>query len=172
VSILYGLALEGGGARGSYQIGACRALSEIGYDFQVVAGTSIGALNGAMIVQDDLEKAYDLWYNISPSKLFELDEEKLDKILNMEITQDGILYIMKRTKSIVSQGGLDISLIKAFLHENIDEAKLRSSNIEFGFVTVSVSDRKPLELFIEDIPEGKLIEYLLQVLICQLLKEK
>lgn len=160
VMMLYGLVLEGGGARGSYQIGACRALSEMGYDFQVVAGTSIGALNGAMIVQNELEKAYELWYNISPSQLFDLDEEKLEKILNREITQDSLLYVMKQARDIISQKGLDISLIKAFLQENINESKLRSSKIEFGFVTVSLSDKKPLELYLEDVPKGKLTEYL------------
>ena len=46
----YGLALEGGGAKGAYQIGAWKALREAGIRFSAVSGTSVGALNGAMIV--------------------------------------------------------------------------------------------------------------------------
>ena len=52
----YGLALEGGGAKGAYQIGAWKALREAGIRFSAVSGTSVGALNGAMIVMDDLKK--------------------------------------------------------------------------------------------------------------------
>ena len=52
----YGLALEGGGAKGAYQIGAWKALREAGIRFSAVSGTSVGALNGAMIVMDDLER--------------------------------------------------------------------------------------------------------------------
>lgn len=60
----YGLALEGGGAKGAYQIGAWKALREAGIHFSAVSGTSVGALNGAMIVMDDLEKAENVWNNI------------------------------------------------------------------------------------------------------------
>jgi NTE family protein len=71
---MYGLVLEGGGAKGSYQIGAYKAIREIGLDIGAVAGTSVGALNGAMIVQGQQEKAYDIWYNISLLQIF--DNEK------------------------------------------------------------------------------------------------
>ena len=45
----YGLVLDGGGARGAYQIGAWKALKEAGVKISAVAGTSVGALNGALI---------------------------------------------------------------------------------------------------------------------------
>ena len=41
----YGLVLDGGGARGAYQIGAWTALEEAGVKVCAVAGTSVGALN-------------------------------------------------------------------------------------------------------------------------------
>ena len=53
----YGIVLDGGGARGAYQIGAWKALKEAGVKVCAVAGTSVGALNGAMICMDDVEKA-------------------------------------------------------------------------------------------------------------------
>ena len=37
----YGLALEGGGAKGAYQIGAWKALREAGIRFSAVSGTSV-----------------------------------------------------------------------------------------------------------------------------------
>ena len=48
----YALALEGGGAKGAYHVGAVKALKENGYEFSVITGTSIGALNAIMIAFD------------------------------------------------------------------------------------------------------------------------
>ncbi len=50
---MYGLVLEGGGAKGSYQIGAYKALKELGIEIGGVAGTSVGAINSALIIQDN-----------------------------------------------------------------------------------------------------------------------
>lgn len=44
-----GLVLSGGGAKGAYQVGALTYLSEIGFQPHLIAGTSIGALNGAVL---------------------------------------------------------------------------------------------------------------------------
>lgn len=43
-----GLCLAGGGARGFAHIGAIRAFEEAGIDFDIVAGTSVGSLIGAL----------------------------------------------------------------------------------------------------------------------------
>ena len=53
----YGLVLAGGGAKGAYQIGAWKAMREMGVTFNAVAGVSIGSINGALIVADEYEKA-------------------------------------------------------------------------------------------------------------------
>ena len=49
----YGIVLEGGGARGAYQIGVWKALKEAGVKIKGIAGTSVGALNGALMCMDD-----------------------------------------------------------------------------------------------------------------------
>ena len=46
------LVLAGGGARGSYQVGVWRALAELGWRPQIITGTSVGSLNGAMFALD------------------------------------------------------------------------------------------------------------------------
>lgn len=48
-SLEYGVVLEGGGARGAYQIGALKAVTEAGIRIGAVAGASVGALNGAFL---------------------------------------------------------------------------------------------------------------------------
>ncbi|GAB3889368.1 patatin-like phospholipase family protein [Spirosoma agri] len=46
-----GLALSGGGARGLAHLGVIKALKEMGIDFDQIAGTSAGAVAGAMLAQ-------------------------------------------------------------------------------------------------------------------------
>ena len=43
------LVLSGGGSKGSYEIGVWKALRKLHIKFDIVTGTSIGALNGALI---------------------------------------------------------------------------------------------------------------------------
>ncbi|MFY9394756.1 MAG: patatin-like phospholipase family protein [Halanaerobiales bacterium] len=45
------LVLSGGGARGAYQAGVIRQLLEMGIDFDLLIGTSIGALNAALLAE-------------------------------------------------------------------------------------------------------------------------
>ena len=45
-----GLVLSGGGAKGAYQVGVLRGLLELGASIDMVAGASIGALNGAVLL--------------------------------------------------------------------------------------------------------------------------
>lgn len=56
-SLEYGVVLEGGGARGAYQIGALKAVTEAGIRIGAVAGASVGALNGAFLCMGDLKAA-------------------------------------------------------------------------------------------------------------------
>lgn len=60
-----GLVLSGGGAKGAYQAGVLRALAEAGIKVDVVAGASIGALNGAMVASaSDMETAAERLHKV------------------------------------------------------------------------------------------------------------
>lgn len=45
----FGLVLTGGGAKGAYQAGALKYLAEVGFRPDIIAGSSIGALNSAIL---------------------------------------------------------------------------------------------------------------------------
>ena len=158
---MYGLVLEGGGAKGAYQVGAIKALVEMGYEFSAIAGTSIGAINGAFIANNQLDFIYSVWEEGEINRIINTDKELLQKLLDFDFRGENISKIFEYIVKIINNGGLDISPLRQLLEEHIDEAALRKSPIDFGLVTVSFSDFKPLEVFIEEIPEGKLIDYLI-----------
>ena len=83
------LVLSGGGAKGAYEIGVYKALKRLGKKPDIVTGTSVGALNGVLVVQDDYYKAVKLWKNISFSKVY--DENSFEACDNMAIAD---IYII------------------------------------------------------------------------------
>ena len=66
-----GLVFAGGGGKGAYHIGVWKALREYGIDKNItaVAGTSVGALNAALLAHGDYGLAEDVWLNISPQQI-------------------------------------------------------------------------------------------------------
>lgn len=158
---MYGLVLEGGGAKGSYHMGVYEAILEEGIEIKAVAGTSIGALNGAMIVQGDHESSLKLWNKVAYTDVIKGNEEEIERLMNSKLNIEDLKLISKNILNIISQRGFDITPFKNLINEYIDEEKVRASHMDFGIVTINLSDMKPVQLFVEDIPEGKLTDYLL-----------
>lgn len=69
-----GLVLTGGGAKGAYQVGALRYLAELGFSPHIIAGTSIGALNGAVLAsqqpfEQSVHRLDDLWVQLGQAEI-------------------------------------------------------------------------------------------------------
>ena len=158
---MYGLVLEGGGARGSYHMGAYRAIMEEGLEVKAVAGTSIGALNGAMIVQGDYERCIDLWHDIKYSMIIDANDEEMERLSQIKLDIADLRLLSEKIKAVISGRGFDITPFKDLLNQYIDEEKIRKSELDFAIVTVNLTDFKPIEIFKEDIPLGELKDYLL-----------
>ena len=158
---MLGVALEGGGARGAFHIGAIKALLEEGYKIDGIVGTSIGAFNAAMIAQGDFEKCFEMWYNISPKQLFDIEDKHMANVLKKNINIKTISYFSSEAKKIISNRGIDSEYLRKIVDDLVDEEKLRKSNIDFGLVTVELGSLSPIELFKEDIPKGRLKDYIM-----------
>lgn len=158
---MYGLVLEGGGARGAYHIGVYKAILEEGIEIGGITGTSIGALNGAMIVQGDYEKCYELWQNLSYSMLIDDTEYEIERLKEFKFDKEDLLILSNYLKNLISDRGLDIKPFKRMLDTYIDEDKIRKSPLDFGIVTINLTDLKSVEIFKEDIPQGEIKDYLL-----------
>lgn len=152
---MYGLVLEGGGTKGAYHIGAYKALMELGIPIKCIVGSSIGAVNGAIFAQGDWEQADELWDNISASDVISLSARahNTQNLLDIKNLQTLI-------KEIQTKKGLDISPFEKLLRHMVDEEKLRRSHIDFGLATFNVTGVKEQQMFIRDIPEGELVDYL------------
>ena len=109
---MLGLVLEGGGARGAFQIGAFQALNEKGFRFDGVAGTSIGAINGALLAQGDFDLALAWWRRLNVNMLFDTHDERLDRLLSLEFDRDTLSYIATAARELVEKRGLDTAPIR------------------------------------------------------------
>ena len=157
-----GLVLEGGGTKGAYQIGAYKALRELGIEFKGVAGTSIGALNGAYIVQDNIEVLEDIWTNYDYTHFMNVDEETYHSIKNIDFTPKNLNMVISLINKARKNQGIDISPFRNLLEKTINEDLIRNSNKDFGLVTVMWDGKiVPNPMFIENIPKGKLLDYLI-----------
>jgi len=152
----YGLILAGGGAKGAYQMGAWKALIELGIQIEAIAGTSIGAINGAYIAQGDYEKALAVWEEAEVVNGIKIESELKSTENLFSFSNFPQLF-----HEIVRNGGVDVSPAKQMITETIDEDAVRNSNIPLGIVTFQLGGMKPIELFVDEMPEGTLIDYLM-----------
>ena len=115
------LVLAGGGARGSYQVGVWRALTELGWRPGIITGTSVGSLNGAMFALDLYETARDMWLTIRSQDVMELPEQNAD-----------LSELHAFLRDVVRQGGMDVSPLEEIVERVLDEDALRASPILDG----------------------------------------
>ena len=116
-----GLALAGGGSLGAYQVGILKYLKEKNWHFDVVTGTSVGAINGALVVTDDIEELEKLWLEISNDKIM-LDGMNLNKMFDIR-TQYGKEFgqkvLMDRDLNNIKKRG------QAFMRAELPIRKMR-----------------------------------------------
>ncbi len=160
----YALVLGGGGARGAYQIGVWKAFRELRIKFDCIVGVSVGALNGVLMAENLYQKAIELWNNINLEKIVYIPESFLSELKNGQLQFFSTKFfkaILNIWEEIKKHRGLDSSPLYNIILQYTDERKLRKSKLDFGLVTFRVDDFKPQVLFLEDIPEKKLPDYLL-----------
>ncbi len=149
------IVLAGGGSKGAYEIGVWKALRKLHISYDIVTGTSVGALNAAFLVQKDYLKALSLWYNLNSSVVY-------DSSMEIKENKDFVKY----AKKIISDGGLNIDNLEKTIEKYINIKKIYNSKIDMGIVTVKFPSLKPVELVKKDIPPEKLKDYLLASASC------
>jgi len=65
------LILSGGGAKGAFECGAEKYAREVkGYTWDIIAGVSVGALNGGMLAMKKYDRLYQIWNTISDDQVY------------------------------------------------------------------------------------------------------
>jgi len=108
------LILSGGGAKGAFQCGAERYAREVkGYHWDIIAGVSVGALNGAMLAMEKFQRLFEVWNTISN-----------DQVYNGGFNLLGMLRLLFGAKSFYSNAPL-YRLLQAELEPEKISADLR-----------------------------------------------
>lgn len=156
-SVKRALVLGGGGARGAFEIGVWKALNELGYKPDLIVGTSVGALNGALFLQGDVDEAEKMWKKIESGSVLDYEFPlSIESFKDYQRTLGGFLI------DAVRQKGISAEPLKKLLEEFLpDESVIRQSPIEFGLSTTNYHTREIEYYYMEDIPKGKLTQYLL-----------
>ncbi|HSQ89527.1 patatin-like phospholipase family protein [Romboutsia sp.] len=92
-----GLCLSGGGAKGSYQAGVVKGLYDRGINkFDVISGTSIGAINGYYIFTGNVENLEKMWINIDSNP--ENDIKIVDNTVDNSYAIDELKRLINRNQ--------------------------------------------------------------------------
>lgn len=154
----YGIVLEGGGARGAYQIGAWRALKDAGVKIKGIAGTSVGALNGALMCMDDYENAENVWKDISYSKVMDVDDELMSQLFQGKVSLSEAFEILFST---LKDGGVDVTPLRNLIGRYVDARRIQASPVEFYILTFCVDEFRELDVDVHEIRPEELPDLLL-----------
>lgn len=157
------LVLSGGGSRGAYEIGAWQALTELGVRFDGVYGTSIGALNAALVAQGDLDRALNVWENITVSQVVNVEDEEDFSIDRMVVRKrDVIPFLVENAKYLK----MDISPLEQLVRENINESRIRASGMDFGVMTVKMPQLQACPMRLQDMERGSIADWIIASASC------
>ena len=159
---MVGLALAGGGVKGSYQIGAYMAFKKCHIKFDGVCGTSIGSFNAAMIAAGREEELLDFWLNADIGKILGYEKKYVDLVNSDNIDE---LELLKSSfdnfVNIIKNKGISIEGLQSTLKDFNLEPDIRNSKMDFGLITYRLKDFKPLELFKEVMKKGSINNYII-----------
>lgn len=133
-----GLVLSGGGSKGSYEAGVYKALKKLNIKIDLVTGTSIGAVNGMMIVQKSLWTILKFWNTVSFEAIYK--EEQFPKMEEISLPK---IYA-QHAKIFISEGGMTITKMLKMFDIYFKPKKFFKSNIDFGVVTYNLSKKRPI----------------------------
>ena len=145
------IVLSGGGAKGSYELGVWKALRRLRIKYDIVTGTSIGALNGLLMAQKQYYRCFTLWNNIDFNQIYD----------DFDATNMYKSYMNKLVK-----GGIDTNKIATLIDNFYNPNKLYNSKIKFGVVSVNLTDGKVKYSTTENTKPEKLSKYILASATC------
>lgn len=146
------LVLSGGGARGGYQIGIWKALRELKISIEIVTGISVGALNGAFVVQDDFKEAKEMWENIQTSDV--LDYQTSNDLTTLSGYAKSLSYLIYKA---IKEGGISSKPMEELIDFYLaDEEKFIHFETDFGVVVTNSRTFKEESYFLNNLSRNEI----------------
>lgn len=151
------IVLSGGGSKGAYQIGVWKALKKLHITYELVTGTSVGAINGSLMVQKSFRKAEKLWKNLTFQTVFDSD-------LKEDYTTKDV--IKTYSKNIFFHGGIDVKNLENILKKALKPSLFFHSKIDYGLVTYNLSIHKAIYKQKKDLNKDNLFSFIIASATC------
>lgn len=137
------IVFAGGGSKGAYQLGAWKALKELGEAFDIATGTSIGAINAAFYVQNDFLEAEKMWHEVTVSDI-------MANGINFDVSFDSIISqrenLIPLLKTYLNTKSVDNTPFINMIHRYFDTEKFFSSKTDYALMTVNYKGLGPSDL--------------------------
>ena len=125
---------SGGGAKGAYEAGIAAVFVERGLAIRVVAGSSAGALNAAMVADGRVETLAALWRGLSRDRVYRLRPSIFFAgLLPGWLT----LHALDRSRSL-----FDPAPLREMITASLDLERVRASSIRLLVVTTDLARRE------------------------------
>lgn len=132
------LVLSGGGAKGAWEAGVAMSLIDAGVPIALVAGSSAGALNGAMIAAGRADRLDTLWRGLDRDKLY---------ALRAPVLAAGFLPGWLTLLALDRAGSLfDASALRALIASTVELDRVRASPVRL-VVTATDLERRETRVF-------------------------
>ena len=128
------LVLSGGGAKGAYEAGVAAALAERGVAIRLVAGSSAGALNAAMIAAGQTDRLDALWRGLTRDRVY---------ALRTRVLFAGLLPGWLTLLALDRAGSLfDAAPLRELIDATLDLERVRASPVRLLVVTSDLARRE------------------------------
>lgn len=129
------LVLSGGGAKGAYEAGVAAVFVERGLPIRLVAGSSAGALNAAMIADGRMERLETLWRGLSRDRVYSL---------RARVFFAGLLPGWLTLLALDRAGSLfDPRPLRELIDASLDLDRVRASPVRLLVITSDLARREP-----------------------------
>ncbi|MGH7367423.1 MAG: patatin-like phospholipase family protein [Candidatus Rokuibacteriota bacterium] len=128
------LVLSGGGAKGAYEAGVAAVFLERGLPIRLVAGSSAGALNAAMIADGRPDRLDSLWRGLSRDRVYSL---------RTSVLLAGLLPCWLTLLALDRAGSLfDPQPLRELIDASLDFDRIRASPVRLLVVTTDLARRE------------------------------
>ena len=156
-----GIYLSGGGGKGPFQIGVFKALEELGMDYDLICGSSVGAMVGGAATYLDSYEMFECWKTLTLESVLRVDSKKVKDLAGtkraLKLWKETFLACATPHPNLL----IDINDIRNLMYASLDGDKIRESKVGFGVSITTVPDFKRNYYFKENMGDVNTLEYIL-----------